>query len=250
LLQLPAVLALVDVIDAPVERFLLPVGLGAFGPMLAAVLVCRFESGSAGVRALFRPLRRWRVGAGWYLIALGWPGMILVAGMLLYRLVGGDDAGPIFFLPASPERIVATLAFSFGEEIGWRGFALPRLQHRYGPLAASVIIGVLWTFWHVPMFLLAGLPPVICALMIPFLVGGSIVFTWVYNRAGQSLLLSILLHMGAHLNNSHLALPANITPLVVHTIGYVVVALVLVMGDRKAWRGPQGWVAPSLSPAS
>jgi membrane protease YdiL (CAAX protease family) len=157
-----------------------------------------------------------------------------VAGRAVYSLFGGGNAGPWLYPPASAERIAAMIFFSVGEEIGWRGFALPRLQERYGPLIASLILGFVWGLWHIPMFLIAGLSPgTIAMLILLFMPAGSLVFTWIYNHTRGSLLLAILVHMGAHLNNSHQALPGNVTPAVIHTVAYCFVALVLVLGDRK-----------------
>jgi membrane protease YdiL (CAAX protease family) len=237
LLQLPAVLALNGVAPGPVERFMVLVGLGAFGPTLAAILASRIEAGREGTRALFAQLRSFRVHPGWYVIALALPGSIFVAGMAVHALFGGG--GPWVYPPVDGQRIAAMIVFSVGEEIGWRGFALPRLQERYGPLPASFILGIAWCLWHLPMFFLAGVTtPRILLLMIPFFVAGTVVFTWIYNRTGQSLVLAIVAHMGAHLNNSHQALPGNVTPFLVHTVAYVVVAVALVIGDRGAWRAP------------
>jgi uncharacterized protein len=241
-LQLPAVLAMSGVIAGPIERFMPLVGLGAFGPLLAAVLVSRFEPGGAGAGAPFRPLRIWRVRVGWYLVALCLPGAIFVAAMGAYRLFGGGDAGPWFYPPTDGQRLAAMIVFPVGEEIGWRGFALPRLQERYGPLNASLMLGALWGFWHVPMFLLAGITPGTFVILIPSFLAGSLVFTWIYNRTPAGLLLVILAHVGTHLNNSHRALPGNVTPVVIHTVAYCVVALALMLGDRKGWQRPH-WFA-------
>jgi uncharacterized protein len=239
-LQLPAVLALLGVIAGPPERYLLLVGLGAFGPALAALLVARRGAGGAGVGALLQPLLRLRVGAGWYLVALLLPGALLVAGMAVHRLATGSDAGPFLYPPRDAPRIAAAVVFSIGEEIGFRGLALPRLQRRYGPLRASLVLGVAWAFWHIPMFLLAGITPPTFALLVPFFMAGSVVITWIYNRARGSLLIAMLAHVGAHLNNAQQALPANTTPAMIHTVAYVAFALALIAFDRTLGRADPG----------
>ncbi len=235
--QLPALLALWGVLPGPFERYMPLGGLGAFGPMVAAILAARRESGRDGVRALFRPLKTWRVGALWYPTALLLSGAILVAALAVYRALGGHYTGPWVYPPSDAQRLVAMVVFPIGEEIGWRGFALPRLQRRYGPLLASVVVGLAWGLWHGPMLALAGITdPLTLVTMVPFFLAGSVVFTWVYNRTRGSLLIAVLLHMGTHLSNSHRSLPGDATPALLHTVGFCVVALVLVLADRRAWR--------------
>lgn len=233
LLQAPAVLAFHGVIAGPFERFMPLTGLGALGPTFAAILVARREPG--GVRALFRQLGIWRVSPIWYAIALLGSGVVFTGGMAVYSTFG-HDAGPWWYPPNEAPRLVALVVFPIGEEIGWRGFAQPRLQARFGPLGASVILGLLWCAWHAAMFDLAGLPWWMLPALAPFFVAGSVFFTWIWNRTGGSLLLAVLAHVGAHLNNSNRPLPGNVTPAIVHTVGFVVLALVLLATDRRAFQ--------------
>jgi CAAX protease family protein len=234
-LQLPALLAKARIIEGAPDRFMVLVGLGAFGPMLAAMIAARAEG--TGLKALFGPLGAWRVGARWYLAALALPGGIFVLAAAAWNGLG--HAEPLVYLPDNAAYLAAAVVFPFGEEVGWRGFALPRLMTKMGPLAASAVIGVVWTFWHVPMLTLQGVRPLLYCAFVPFMVGGSVLFTWIYRHTRGSLLLAVLTHVGAHLNNPGHAMPARYTPIVIHSVAYAALAIGLVAVDRAAWRRPQ-----------
>ncbi|HEY2515222.1 MAG TPA: type II CAAX endopeptidase family protein [Polyangiaceae bacterium] len=232
--QLPALLAHLGVVSGPPERYMALVGLGAFGPMAAAMIAGRVER--APGRPLFRKLQISRVGARWYLAALLLPGGIFVLAAATWNALG--HAEPLFYLPDRPEFVAAAIVFPFGEEVGWRGFALPRLLERHGPLKASVILGLFWTVWHVPMLTLQGVPLPLYAVLVPFFVGGSVLFTWIYRHTRGSLLLAVLTHVGAHLNNPAHALPGRATPVVIHAASYGLLAALLVRLDRPGWLTP------------
>jgi len=217
-LQLPAVIL--------GERWLPLVGLGALGPTVAALIVARRDR-----TPIFRPVRAHRVSPLWYAIALFMPGALLAIGMAVY-------GGKLFYPPNSPERMVAFFVMPIAEEIGWRGLALPRLQQRHGAVRASLILGVLWALWHIPMFMLAKVPLTLLPQMIVFMCAGSLVFTWLYNRSGGSLMIAVVAHAGAHLNNSHIPLPADGRPFAVHTVAYVIAAIAVVALDRRAFSLP------------
>jgi uncharacterized protein len=243
-LQLPAVLAKLGVIEGPVERFLLPALLGGFGPVLAAVLAARLESGGAGVRALFARFRIGGVGAIWYVVALVIFAAIYVAGTALYRAFGATDAGRWLYLPENAQHVAAMIMMPLVEEPGWRGFALPRLQPRYGALRASLLLGVVWAIWHTMMFILQGMTPVVFAVASVNIIGGSVIFSWIYNRTRGSLLIATLAHVGVHWNNPTHALPGELTPFVVYTVAIAVAAFAVVVIDRKVWQENRPLPAP------
>jgi len=130
-----------------------------FGPALAGIIVAAALAGRGGVRGLLRPLGQWRVGIGWYLFIVLYPLALRLAAVSLGRLFGGP--APVFFdsrslgLPAASPLLLALPIFvstliltGIAEEIGWRGFALPRLQGRFSALVASLILAALWAPWH------------------------------------------------------------------------------------------------------
>ncbi len=235
-LQLPAVLAKFGLLAGGLDKYAGLAGLGGFGPMLAAMVLARGEPG--GIRGLLRPLGAWRVHPVWYLAALFLPGGVMSVGLAILSLVN-VYAGPWFFPPANAQRIVAMFLVPLVEEIGWRGYALPRLQATRGPVVATLILGVMWAVWHVDMLLLQGVPVSLFPEMLVYFVAGNFLFTWIYNRTGGSLFLLVLAHVGAHLDSSHATLPADPTPFHVCTVGYVLVAIALLLLDRGAWRMPK-----------
>ena len=207
LVQLPAVLAHYGILPGPEAQYMNPAGFGLFGPMIAAFIVTRIE----GRGGFFRSLWKWRVSPIWYLVALFLPAVAY----LVVRGIGGmfvANPGPWLWPPGDGQRIAAMIIAPIGEEIGWRGYALPRLQERYSRLQSAVILGALWGLWHLMMYLMAGVTVEILVASILFLIPGSIFYSWIYNRAGGSAFLAILVHMSAHLNNPNQALPGNITP--------------------------------------
>jgi uncharacterized protein len=181
-------------------------GLGTFtGPTLAAFVMTGITEGRAGVRRLLRKIELWRVGLGWYLFALLGLPVILALGTLVVpgNLASFEPMDPLALLLAYlPFFVYPALLIGgpLGEEPGWRGFALPRLQQRQGPLVGSLILGVIWTFWHVvPVWLAswtaAGMLNIYnLVLYLIFICSWTIVMTWVFNNTKGSLLMAILVH--------------------------------------------------------
>lgn len=185
-----------------VSTLALPVTLlitvATMGPAAAALIVVRAESGRSGVRGLLAQARLWRVKRTWYLIALAGPALVMTAAFLLWRLIGGPSlpAPGLNAWMSVPILAAVLLIPALFEEVGWRGLALPRLQERYGSLTASLIIGVAWAVWHLPIWFIpeAGFSTLPFPVFVAFTTALSVLFTWLYNGTGGSVLLPALAH--------------------------------------------------------
>ncbi len=131
----------------------------AMGPSLAAFILVILIGGKRGLLDLLRPFGGWRAGLGWWVIAIFGPAFLYLIGLGVHLLLGG--AAPPFTMIRTELNLIPLYLFMVvlmpwngpvGEEFGWRGFALPRLQNKYGALMASVIIGAIWGVWHLPTF--------------------------------------------------------------------------------------------------
>jgi membrane protease YdiL (CAAX protease family) len=202
--------------------------LKSFGPALAAYLVARVLHGQAGVKQMRRSILQWRVGGQWYgFILFGIPVFMLLGIVVLPGALATFKGLPNFFLAT---YLIGFMTIFFGggplgEEPGWRGFALPRLQTSYGSLRGTLLLGVLWTCWHLPDFLTSaqkggpgtGLYPFYAGLPIFFLevIALAIIFTWVFNQTRGSVFIAMLLH--ASYNTFGMVQPLFSAPLVTST---------------------------------
>lgn len=176
--------------------------VGALGPVTAAVVVTGVGEGRDGLRAWWSGMTRWRTGLVWWVLAVGSPFALFVLAALLLHTLGRPwpSMGPLGASLAEPgwvaNLVAASVAYGFGEEPGWRGFALPRLQAGRGALQATLILTVLWAFWHAPFFTyrydLGGLGAYVGFFVC--LAAGALWLTFLYNSSQGSVLLVIVWH--------------------------------------------------------
>ena len=177
----------------PLLRFNPMIGfLGLFGPALAAIVVTAVTDGRPGVRALLGRSVSWRVPVPWYVVAIGLPALLALLAASLSAWLGPAvlQVGRLSVL----DFVLVVLVL--GEELGWRGYALPQLLQRFTPLVASLILGVLWCLWHLPLFFIAGTPqfrqPVVAFLIMT--TAYSILLCWVFLHTRGSVLIATVFH--------------------------------------------------------
>ncbi|MDX1991390.1 MAG: CPBP family intramembrane glutamic endopeptidase [bacterium] len=194
--------------------------VAVFSPSISALLLTAVFEGWAGVQVLLTRLVQWRFGAVYY--------ALILIGIPLLGIITGSVAGTA--LPVSLAAIAASRfggAGPLGEELGWRGFALPRLLALHNPLRASLILGTIWGVWHLPAFALAGTAQ--NALSLPmFMLGAlalSVIATAVFHATQGSVLSAVLLHMMVNISINAIAGSFNAM-----TVGLTILALVIALG--------------------
>jgi uncharacterized protein len=182
--------------------------LGVLMPAVTALILSARAGGFAGVRSLLRPLKTWRTGWGWWAAAvLVWPLLLVVAAAAYNRSWPDSAITPVAWtsLSAVLVSVFFLLVATLGEEIGWRGLALPAMEQRSSALRATVLLGLLWAAWHIPYWLLQDTYTrfgiAYLALSFLFVVPGAFYITWFYNHGRFSLLLPVAFHVSFNIVN-------------------------------------------------
>jgi uncharacterized protein len=228
-------------------------------PAIAALLAAALTGGRGALRELGSRLVRWRVGWQWYVVVILGPAVFSLAVAGIYTLFGGSWAeaappailaGPLLLLPLF--LAILTLTDGLGEELAWRGFALPRLLTRYNALVASVVLGVIWALWHLPLLWTEGngmfhLP---VWLLLLDLTAKSILFTWVFLHTRGSVLIAMLFHGATNLFlvSPEVVSTGDFQVAVLAMVGkWVLVGIVLVVAGPSLMRGSHPEALPRTS---
>ncbi|MFB6218285.1 MAG: CPBP family intramembrane glutamic endopeptidase [Halobacteriaceae archaeon] len=224
--------------------------LGVLSPGIATLLIRLSDEGIDGVRSALGGLTAWRFGLVWWGIALALP-VAFALGLAGGVIALGQDFSP------EPIRIVSEAGAGFvllillrlvtaaGEELGWRGHLLPLLQARLSALNASLVIAAVWGVWHLPLLIGNGVEGPVIALRLVSTIGGAVMFTWLFNNTGGSVLAVTLLHAGNNLWGQLLATSPTVQPAAtVFTAENLLLAVVLLalyggatLTDRRSLSG-------------
>ena len=210
-------------LGAPRDTGLLALGgpvflLGVFAPAFVALAFTASSEGRAGVTRLLARIGRWHVGARFYLFAISYMAATKLIAALVHRIAIGEwprfgDAS----LPLMLGAILVSTLVQAGEEVGWRGYALPRLAMHLGLGGASIVLGVIWALWHLPLFFLpgSGSDGQSFPIYLLHVTALSVAMCWLYWKTEGSLLLVMLMH--ASVNNTSgivpAALPNSVDPM-------------------------------------
>ena len=203
--------------------------LALFGPAIAAISVTNIIEGRSGVKQLLRRAIQGRTQWKWIAVAGGLPILISAMVVVLNAVVLGK---PIAIVPN--EAPIFTLIIGLlviGEEIGWRGFALPRLQARFNSLTASLILGGLWAAWHLPNAFIPGLGYYLTAfpVFLVYVVSMTVLFTWLANRTHGNVWIAWLFHASINVSAGFLFIGDNLLQWWLSAGAFAMAALIIII---------------------
>jgi len=214
-------------------------------PTLAALLVTGLYPGAGGIRSIARQVRICRVHFIWYVIALVMPFVLLLAAETFSAALRRTAPLHWMTLPvfSGPGGLYFVIFGSlFAEEPGWRGFAQPRLQTHYGALTASLLIGLLWSTWHLWYVITPGANVTGTDALATYvrLTSTAIIYAWIYNSTNESLFIAMLAHLGHNLAASLVPTPADGgRQHLVIALSYLVTAMgVILCTESRTLRSP------------
>jgi membrane protease YdiL (CAAX protease family) len=171
--------------------------VGVFAPAIVGLGLMRWEGGMSGLEDFFARRFQWASSWRWFLFAVGYYLAIKLVVVLMHRGISGAwprfGTDPWYLLAVA---LVFSTPVQAGEEIGWRGYALPRLESRFGLGWASVVLGVIWAVWHLPLFFIPSLDYYGQSFLI-FALGCmsiSVAMAWLYAHTNRSVLMTMLMH--------------------------------------------------------
>lgn len=204
---------------------------GAFGPPLAALAVVWLTGDD--VRNWLQTVGRIHASLRWYGIALMVPVAMVTVGTIVLAVLGVDLAVgelPLRITIFLPTVLFMALLGGGQEELGWRGFVLPRLERRFRPWSAAIALGIIWAVWHLPLFYLPGASQFGRSFTIYGInvIGLSVLFTWLYNKSASVAVVTVL--HGSY-NAAVMLYPVPIDQLNDSIAG----SNVLIVGTATAW---------------
>ena len=215
----------------------------AFSPLLSALIVVSVAEGLPGLARLGRRVIRWRVNWIWYAAAIVLPLLVHAVAIGLNMAAGAPPPSVDQFQPWYTVLLLFALRMvnptdgPLGEEPAWRGFAQPRLQSKWSPLASTALLGLLITGWHMPLVFMPqfdlGFPDIASTVVVTFW------YAWLFNRTGGSVLLPLIAHVTEGCVNTQALWPAGADAdreAWTWLIAWTLLVIALLVFDRKAWR--------------
>ena len=215
----------------------------AFAPLISAIVVVSIAEGLPGLARLGRRVIRWRVNWIWYAAAIGLPLLVHAVAIGLNMATGAAPPSLAQFSTWYTVFLVFGLHMinptggPLGEEPGWRGFAVPRLQSKWSPLASAAILGLVVAGWHLPLAFMPQFDLVLPDVATTFLV--TVWYAWLFNRTGGSVLLTLIAHSTEGSVNTQALWGASSyaeRETWIWLISWTVLVLALLIFDRKSWR--------------